>query len=323
MRLLKSGACAAFLVLAACPPPTPTGDAYIAPLNGQSAISPEMDLVVHTWSVELPPEYPLPTLMRVVDLETGGLVAGDISKRGNTLRFTPTGGWRPNRRFAWTVNPIEDIPHGPETLVEGNLVGTAVFDTSDTLNILGATSSSPSEICLIMSRPLLNEDGGDVRVTVNDVELDNDTTTFLLTTDAEYNTGFETDPVDAGVHVFCITEIPQERDGEAITVTAGSVVRVWWGEGGPWRQEVQTISVADKLGELRRLGNADDEEQDDTEPDPDPVPADTGGTDPVDTGTSEPEPADTSTGTDPDTGSTDPDTATETDPDTADSGAPE
>jgi len=207
-----------------------------------------MQLIVHTWTLAMPPDYPLPELVHVVDLDRGGRVQGAVTLQDHTLRFTPANGWRPNTRYAWTVNPLQTPPHGPESSVEAGLVGTAAFDTTPRLDLLAAVVPSPQKACMVWSRPLTTDDTGELRITIDDAEVTADAIILDLVPRAEWGVSFDLEPEDPGVNILCM-----RGEAETVPLTPGSILRVWWGNEGPWREELAERSLADAVGLLRRL----------------------------------------------------------------------
>lgn len=222
-----------FPFFAACvefEPETPER-AYIAPMDGQTGVPTSLPLLVRTGDFRVPPFYQTPDFIVVTDLEDGGDVPGIIEVTADALTFRPRGFWRANRRYAWAIPSIQAATHGPDLPMPDHLPGTAVFDTSDSLELLGASQNLlEEELCLLFSRPLTDQDRGAIRITVDDVEIAS--TNVRLIPPEDWGKPYELFENDPGVDVLC-TEI--DGDTDVVTDTDGaSQIRVWWGDEGPW-----------------------------------------------------------------------------------------
>ncbi|MBT3222900.1 MAG: hypothetical protein HN348_27805 [Proteobacteria bacterium] len=216
--------------------------AFIAPLHGQSDVPVEMELMLRTGGVNWPPNYPIPAgFIRVVDLGEGGLVDGHIYRSGNDILFRPYDPWEPNRRYSWTVDIVTSEPHGPEFSFPDNLMGTAVFDTSNALALLGASLES-DQICMVFSRPLSAKDAGDLVISVDDVLIDD--ALFEILTDEDWGKPYELLPDDEGIGVLCF-----ETAGN---VNVADPLRVWWGDAGPWHVQLHDSGIEWLVSDLRR-----------------------------------------------------------------------
>jgi len=215
---------------------------WIAPLDGQSGIPLDMQLMVRTGELDLPPDYPIPNLIRVVDLRDGGEVPGRVEVGPERIRFIPDEGWVGDRRFAWTVDPVNPVPHGPELVFPEHLAGTAVFDTSSSLSVLGAALDDEGRACLVFSRRLTADDDAEVNIDADGVPVDEVVLEYLP---EEAWSPWVLAPDDPGLDVICLTT-PE-------TFEPGTVIRVWWGEPEvPWRAELQGIGVDELVVALRR-----------------------------------------------------------------------
>lgn len=229
-------------LLAACNRMESTEEAFVSPLAGQTGVPLEMDLLVKGGAVEIPPDYPMGEVIRVVDLVDGGFVPGTLTMDGLDLRFAADDGWAEDRRYAWTVDPAAHVPHGPELPIPAHLVGTSAFGTGEGLDLLGSTLDLDGRACVVASRPTDEADPDDLRVTVNDVALDD--AALIKLDPTEWTPGFALDEVDPYVDVWCLeTATPLE---------AGGALRVWWGDSGPWRMEIRDVPVGDLVIELSR-----------------------------------------------------------------------
>jgi hypothetical protein len=216
---------------------------YAAPLHRQTGVPDGLARRVIGAAAEIPPDYPIGDVIRVVDLEGGGFVPGSVQRSGDAdLVFEPYEGWRADRRYAWTVAPPTSVPHGPELAFSADLVGTAVFDTSDRLDVLGAAFDAAGlQVCVVLSRPFEPAIEDVVRITANDVEIH--AVLYPLDADAWAPT-FDLSDDDPGVDVACIdSEEPLEP---------GTSLRIWWNEEGPWRLDVGEDPSADLVDQMYR-----------------------------------------------------------------------
>lgn len=255
-RCLTLGLVLCSLALTACaeeePPPepedtgpsqyTPTATSYALPLDGQSGIRDALDLIVVSPGLEIPPGYPQAQAIRVVDLTTGGFVAGETRWEDGFIRFSPTNPWTNNRRFSWTIDIPEPIPHGPEYDVPQALNITSVFDTSEDLAMLAGTVEPSGRACIVLSRPLGPNDGAEPVVTINDVPLERASFDILPDSEREDDVSIRSE-ADDGIEVLCL----EDSSG----VGAGAAFRLWWGESGPWLVDLYSYSVPELLIALR------------------------------------------------------------------------
>jgi hypothetical protein len=240
-------------LLGACEQEAPAGLLpFIAPLDGQTHYPIDLPLRVVSAGIDIPNDYPIPDLIRVSRLDvvcdddpTCGLVSGNIVLDSHGITFTPNDGWRPNRRYAWKVAAPTPVPHGPELSLPEHLVGTAVFDTTPRLKLLNGGVDEDGRTCMVFSRPIDQaRDSGTLRVTINDIEIDD--ALFSMLGPDELGPGYDLDPDDPGVSVVCLTtEQP---------ITGGASLRLTWGKNGPWRIDLLD-ATPDELVELLRRGN--------------------------------------------------------------------
>ena len=218
--------------------------AFIAPLHGQSDVPVAMELMLRTGGVSWPPNYPIPEgFIRVVDLQEGGLVNGIIYRSGDDILFKPSQPWEPNRRYSWTVDMVNSEPHGPEFYFPENLMGTAAFDTSNDLALLGASyEATEDQICMVFSRPLTANDAGELVISVDDVLIDD--AVLELLTDEDWGKPYDLLPDDGGIGIMCLqTEVDVEVD---------DALRVWWGNDGPWHVRLRDSDIEQVVIDLRR-----------------------------------------------------------------------
>lgn len=220
-----------------------TDRSYIAPADGQSGVASTLSLLVRTGGVRMPPELEIPAMIEVVDLGSGGRVPGVVSIQGDALLFSPVDPWEDDHRYAWTVPSLRAWPHAPDVALPAHLEGTAVFDTSPALALLGASwDPSAGRACMVFSRPLTPEDEGALTITADDVPVRD--SWIELTPVESWATPWPVLPADDGIDLLCIApDAP---------ITAETAIRVTWGTEGPWRVELEETSLGDVLGALRR-----------------------------------------------------------------------
>jgi hypothetical protein len=240
MRLLL-----AITFLAGCgggdsnPPPV-----YISPFVGQTDVALDTPLFVRHGASQIPPGYPTNEPVRVVDLDQGGFVPGEITVDGDDLSFAPDGGWAAGRRYAWTVDPMYGVPHGPLLGVNDNVDGTGAFTAGYDPTVLGAGLFQDT-VCLLLSEPW---DEQEFTVTANDVPIDDVSVELIDRPVADDDTDWHSHfPGD----VACLDS--------AFPVAPGAALRVWWGDRGPWRVIVSAQHPDDLFAVLHRATSRDSE----------------------------------------------------------------
>ena len=189
------------LALVACSDDPASGPTFAAPADGQSAVPVDAPLIAQAPSLALPPDYPAPAAIRVVDLSTDGFVDGTVSQQDGLLTFTPDRPWRRNARYAWTVDIPESLPHGPQFTAPAGLEDSAVFDTSSDLDLLAA--SQGNDLCVVLSRPASVAELNAHRTEVDDVIVDDPEWTLL--DDAEWQADVPALTADdEGLGVACL-----------------------------------------------------------------------------------------------------------------------
>lgn len=232
------------LALSACV--APYGDpapAHIAPLDGQTAVAGTVPLRAETGGLDLPPDVPVPSeTIRVVDLDGGGLVAGEVVRDQHTLRFEPKRPWVAGHTYVWTVSDGPDDTRQLGLDLPEAILGDARFRAGDGDAVLDAVySDRTGDLCLVLSRTV---DGApDLALTVNDQPVE--PTWHLRAEDgiAQLENTLHRD--DPGVSLACTTDLP--------TVEAGTRVRAWWGESGPWSFVVAASALRGVTDPLRRV----------------------------------------------------------------------
>lgn len=229
------------ILLAGCAGDEAIFPAYIAPVDGQTAVPRDLSLRVQTGPIhELPPAYEVPDLIRVVDLTDGGYVPGRVDVDTDSVRFTPRVRWRSGHRYVWTFDPAKAVPHGPEFGFPDTLEGSAVFDvTADRLDLLDATLDAAGRTCLVFSRRLTADDDGPFAVYA-DGDLQEGTLRELLPVDTTY----ALEPLDAGIDTVCLTT-PEPLLGD-------TELTIEWGQHGPWRVTLRDTDLTQIYSELRR-----------------------------------------------------------------------
>lgn len=233
--MLTSATMSLLLIVAGCTPAPVAPTAWIAPLDGRTALAPDAELRLHAPALHLPPDYPLGDFLRVVDLADGGFVPGEVVPEGDQVRFVPAEPW--DGRYVWTVDQPAAVPHGPELPLPSDLLGSAVFDTSGHVELLAATADDG--LCLVLSRAL-DEPPSPVRITLDDVDLV-EPVLALLDRDAWMDALPE--GLRPEVDLACV-------EGE--TAEPGARLRVWFGEEGPFTAEVEDLAPADLVLALHR-----------------------------------------------------------------------
>jgi hypothetical protein len=218
--------------------------AYIAPLDGQSAVLTTMALMVEIGNISMPPDLPIPEdFVRVIDLNEGGQVRGELRRDGTRVYFEPSEVWATGGRYAWSVLPLERHAHGPQFRFPDHLLGTAVFDISESLQLLATGVDSLEErTCMVFSRALTAADTGSFAISINDVALED--ATFEILEAGNWGLPFALDSEDLGVSVVCFRS--------ASVIEAGARLRVWVGGLGPWNTFLEEQTAEDLMIDLRR-----------------------------------------------------------------------
>lgn len=142
-------------LLLACSPEPET--AWVAPFDGQSAWPLDAPLEVALPVAVLPDGYPVePGLIRVVDLDVGGNVAGELELDGRILRFWPEGGWAPGHAFAFDVDTSLPAAREPLAEVPEALQGEAGFATRASLSVADVVLDG-GRLCVLLSQPYADE----------------------------------------------------------------------------------------------------------------------------------------------------------------------
>ena len=101
--------------------------AYIAPLDGQTAVATDLPLFVEIGDISMPPDLPIPEdFIRVVDLVDGGTVAGELVRDDTRVDFVPSVPW--SEAGTRGVCCRLSVTLGPQFQFPAHLLGTAVFD---------------------------------------------------------------------------------------------------------------------------------------------------------------------------------------------------
>ena len=246
MRLLKqlSSALALTVLAAGCQESvTATNRAYIAPLDGQTGVPVDMALVVIVEGLGLPETYVMPDFISVVDFTDGGIVPGRIQILSDSVRFSPEVGWTEGHRYGWTVDPVESVAHGPQFALPDHLSGTAMFESSDALDLLGAVHDTDGETCLLMSRALTADDDGEFIVIADEQVLSD--VVVSLESEANWGKPYQLEPGDPRASVLCL-------ETEEFTFEPGVKLRVTFGDFGTWTAVIKDSTIADLVVDLRR-----------------------------------------------------------------------
>ncbi|MCO4743638.1 MAG: hypothetical protein KC912_02540 [Proteobacteria bacterium] len=232
-------------ILIGCADASESGDAsWIAPFDGQTAFSPDQDLVVSMRGVAVPDDYPLNDLIQVMDLLDGGRVPGEVTLTGDTVRFSPDAPWESDRRCGWTVYDPLEIAHGPEVHLPDGTEGTAVFEVSDNIHVLDATVGEvDGSVCLLLSRP--SEDALELDVWVQAAE-------YSLTAEVQPDSreDYALADTDAGAGVRCFESPEALAAGDAIRLQIAGTGDLF--TQGPWRLELSEAPIVELLAARRR-----------------------------------------------------------------------
>ena len=228
------------LLLAACDRASVA--VYIAPFDGQTAIPLDLAPVVRGGAAEVPPEYPMGELIRLVDLDAGGFVPGNTVTDGDDLRFFPDTGFASGRRYGWVIDEIVGVPHGPTLSLPDGATGTAVFSTADNARPVAAAISE-GRTCVFLSAPIGEVDFQVARLEVNGVFVEPLGVRIMPTADFEFD-GLVRDAGDEGASVACFTTDP--------VAGPGATLRVWWAAEDPVRLQIADGDLSDVLADLYR-----------------------------------------------------------------------
>lgn len=229
------------LMLGACKPNPPPGATWIAPLDGQTDVGVDAALRVVVEQLQLPTDYPLPDdFLRVVDLDGDGtFLPGVVSlvevsgTEATEIRFTMDGGWQPAKRYAWSIGELPALDRAPEFNLPEAAYGEAVFGTTGDLDVLDVAVETSGRVCALLSRQIA-EAGGPVTATLDDAPVE------LGAIDLQPESAFlDGEPIaEDGVTVACFGDLE---------VTAGSSLRLWWGDAGPWRVTLDDRTIRDVI----------------------------------------------------------------------------
>ena len=226
---------------------------FIAPAHDQTSVALDAELRVQVWNLNLPSDYEiLPDdyedwYLRVLDADAEDgekEVPGRILVTTQGLRFRPDEDWQENRRYIWTLDPLEARPHGPQFALPDNLPGSAQFYTGDDLKFIGAVIED-TEFCLVLSRPVGPEDDAEIRIELDGIPLLD--MVLRLMPQEDWGANYVLEEGDEGLDVMCVST--------ATSFTAGQVVRLYWNDEGTFEsQDLEDVSVAEMLTTLRRGG---------------------------------------------------------------------
>lgn len=242
---------AVLLAASACAGSEDPGDRFISPLDGQTGWGVDVSLVVQSQDMDLPPDYALPELVRVVDLDQSGEIPGTTVREGDFLTFTPDRSWPADRRLAWVVDVPRPVPHGPELTFPPELSEPAVFDTSSRIDVLGGTVDADDRACVVLSRMLDGEDTGSWRVTSGDTDVAG--VVGYLVPRSEWGPDLDFPEGDAGVDVLCFDFGGTDPDPtEPAPIDSGDQVRLYWNGTDSWLIDMSSGPIVDEVVRLRR-----------------------------------------------------------------------
>lgn len=244
---------------------------YLSPLDGQTGWDPSAPLTAVATDLDLPSDYPLPELIRVVDLETDGLIPGRVERSASWIRFFPDEPLPAERRYAWTVDVPDTLPHGPELRFPQALMEPAIVSTESGVDALAASIEADGRVCVVMSRLLTEQDTGTWTWNVEGTSLAVPTARLVPIT--SWPVQFELPAEDPGVDVLCFdpqqapgqdpddtdtgdTDEDPEPNGEPPPndrrVQVGDTLRLDWGGRGPWTLDVEPGPYTNAVLRLRR-----------------------------------------------------------------------
>jgi hypothetical protein len=190
----------------------------------------------------IPPDYPAGELLHVVDVGTEAPVAGEVVMEAGLILFDPEQDWAAGKRYLWTVDVPESVPHGPEYGVPDELIGTAVFEVDDRLDLVGATLERTTDPCFVFSQPVDDRpiDAMELSVEGQPVQIES-----VFYPDADYwKEPYELLPADEGIDLVCMTTIDLLPTDVPVTVS--------W-EGYDWTVRMERRRPGDLVAsELRR-----------------------------------------------------------------------
>ena len=224
------------VLLAACAPEPPDSSGFIAPMDGQDAVSPEAVLRIIGAARTLPPGADLPAeLIRVVDVERGGRVPGRVGRIGDDIVFRPRSEWRPDAGFHWNITEVRPQARSTAFALEAPLAGDAVFSTRQRTRALEAVSDGP--LCLVLSQAL-----DDLRLIQSTLAGEQQPIAWELISEAEVTASGE--QVDAPVSIACsdinidgagdwVFTVDGEPSPPIVTAPLEEVLRTLRHESGP------------------------------------------------------------------------------------------
>lgn len=206
-------------------------ESYISPLDGQTGWSVDAPLQTLAPEMDIPPDYALPELIRVLDLDLGGFVPGTTVRTVDTLTFTPDEPFAEDRRYSWVVDVPTPVPHGPQLTFPSALEEPAIFDTRPRIDVLGGSVDSTGQTCLVLSRLITADDAGSWSIEVNGTLVDG-LVGYRLDREV-WSTGFDFPDDDPGPDVYCFTPSETELAGLP-ALQEGDRLRVFWTGQGEW-----------------------------------------------------------------------------------------
>jgi hypothetical protein len=242
-------------LFAGCTEPDSQAEAsWVSPLDGQTGWDPAQPLVAFSNTMDIPPDYPLPELVRVVDIDEGGVIPGRVERSSTLITFTPDDPLPENRRFGWVIDVPDPVPHGPSLVVPDRLREPLVVDTSPRIDVLAGSVDDVGLVCVVLSRVLTGEDRGSWRLAVGPVEV-GEAVGFLVPR-SEWGPDLDLPEGDLGVDVLCFdfagSGEPNPDPTEPPPVSAGEEIRLWWGDSGPWLITLAEGSIVGEVNRLRR-----------------------------------------------------------------------
>lgn len=239
-------------VAAACTADEPSSEAWISPLDGQTGWAIDAPLVAVADNLDIPPDYPLPELIRVSRFDTGSFLSGRTELLDGSIRFTPDEPWPEDTRLAWIVDVPAPVPHGPSLTFPDALREGAVFSTAATLDVLGGTlQAAPdgTELCVVLSR---KTEPSDEIVWTLEINGEATQTVGTLADPAVWASDLTFPEGDPGVDVLCFDV--STADPNDPLAQPGDRVRLFLGDASWTLDDIGTDGITAIVSALRQTG---------------------------------------------------------------------
>jgi len=241
-------------LLAACAPDLDPVASWVEPMDGATGWAGAEPLIVNTPALDVPPDYEIRPLLRVIDLADGGYVDGTTTSTHSGITFEPAEAWLPGRRYAWTLDVPESLPHAPEFGIPEGLAGTAVFDTDPALEVLDGAQHDDSRLCVVLSAKAESE-SVEVEWTLDDFGPPVPDTLTVLPAE-EWADDLLAWGLEPAVDVGCLS---------LVFVSPGDRFRFWVGDSGPYLVELSELTLGELVAARCRFAEPADEQAEDGE----------------------------------------------------------